>query len=91
MAYMKVVRLLSALELLPLEECTPDAAGWRQDIADAIRDLQPTGLPPDDPLRYDQGGNLVGEERLARRLETIINSWPSWAQEKKRYGRKANY
>ena len=85
------VRLLSALELLPLEDCTSDAAGWRQDIADVIRALQSTGLPPDDPLRYDQDGKLVGEERLARRLQTIIDSWPSWAQEKKRHGRKANH
>ena len=84
------IRLLSALELLPLEKCTPDAAEWCRDIADAIRDLRGGGLPPDDPLRYD-GGELVSEERLQRRLQIIIDSWPSWEKEKKRYGRKKHY
>jgi len=84
------IRLLSALELLPLEKCTPDAAEWRRDIEDAIRDLRGGGLPPDDPLRYD-GGELVSEERLQRRLQIIIDSWPSWEQEKKRYSRKKHY
>lgn len=84
------IRLLSALELLPLEKCTPDAAEWRRDIEDAIRELRGGGLPPDDPLRYD-GSELVSEERLQRRLQIIIDSWPSWAQEKKRYGRKKHY
>ena len=84
------VRLLSALELLPLEDCTSDAAEWRRDIADAIRELRGGGLPPDDPLRYD-GGELVSEERLQRRLQIIIDSWPSWEKEKKRYGRKKHY
>ena len=84
------IRLLSALELLPLEECTSDAAGWRQEIADAIRDLRGRGLPPDDPLRYDDG-KLVSEDRLQRRLKIIIDSWPSWEKEKKRYGRKKHY
>lgn len=83
-------RLLSALELLPLEKCTPDAAEWRRDIEDAIRELRGGGLPPDDPLRYD-GSELVSEERLQRRLQIIIDSWPSWAQEKKHYGRKKHY
>jgi hypothetical protein len=86
----EAVRLLSALELLPLEKCTSDAAGWRQEIADAIAGLQGTGLPPDDPLRYD-GGKLVSEERLQGRLQIIIDSWPSWEKEKKRYGRKKHY
>jgi len=80
------VRLLSALELLPLEECTSDAAEWRQEIADAIRDLRGGGLPADDPLRY-QDGKLVSEERLQRRLQIVIDSWLSWEKEKKRYGR----
>ena len=65
------IRLLSALELLPLEKCTSDAAEWRQEIADAIADLQGGGLPADDPLRY-QDGEPVSEERLQRRLQTII-------------------
>ena len=88
------IRLLSALELLPLEKCTPDAAGWRQEIADVIADLQGRGLPADDPLRY-QDGKLVSEERYQRRLKIIIDSWPKWSQmsdrERKNYGRKANY
>ena len=84
------IRLLSALELLPLEKCTSDAVEWRQEIADAIRDLRGGGLPPDDPLRY-QDGVLVSEERLQRRLEIIIDSWPSWAKEKKHYARKEVY
>jgi len=84
------IRLLSALELLPLEKCTLDAVEWRQEIADAIRDLRGGGLPPDDPLRY-QDGVLVSEERLQRRLEIIIDSWPSWKKEKKHYARKEVY
>ena len=90
MAHMRAVKLLSALELLPLEKCTSDAAEWRQEIADAIRDLQGRGLPPDDPLRY-QDGKLVSEERYQRRLKIIINSWPSWSQmsdrQRRDYGR----
>ena len=91
MAHMRAVRLLSALELLPLEKCTSDAAEWRQEIADAIAGLQGRGLPPDDPLRY-QDGKLVSEERFQRRLDIIIDSWPKWSQmsdrERKNYGRK---
>ena len=83
------IKLLSALELLPLEKCTSDAAEWRQEIADAIAGLQGRGLPPDDPLRY-QDGEPVSEERLQRRLQTIIDSWPSWEKEEKR-GRKKVY
>jgi hypothetical protein len=82
------------LELLPLEKCTPDAAEWRQEIADAIRELRGGGLPPDDPLRY-QDGKLVSEERFQRRLKIIIDSWPNWAKmsdkEKQNYGRKEVY
>ena len=84
------IKLLSALELLPLEKCTSDAAEWRQEIADVIADLQGRGLPADDPLRY-QDGKLVSEERYQRRLQIIINSWPSWSQmsdrQRKNYGR----
>jgi hypothetical protein len=88
------IKLLSALELLPLEKCTSDAAEWRQEIADAIADLQGRGLPPDDPLRY-QDGKLVSEERFQGRLKIIIDSWPNWSQmsdkEKQNYGRKEVY
>ena len=84
------IRLLSALALLPLERCTPNAEGWRQDIKDAIRELQATAMPPDDPLWYDAGGERVSRERLDRRLQIIIDSWPTWEKEKKR-GRKKTY
>tara|TARA_R100001086_G_scaffold229183_1_gene148961 strand:- start:65 stop:370 length:306 start_codon:yes stop_codon:yes gene_type:complete len=91
----QAIRLLSALELLPLEKCTSDAAEWRQEIADAIRDLQGTAMPPKDPLRYDVDGTLLSKERLDRRLQMIIDSWPSWAKmsdrERKNYGRKKVY
>jgi hypothetical protein len=86
----RAVRLLSALELLPLEKCAPDAAEWRQEIADTIRDLQATAMPPDDPLRYDTDGKLLSREELNAKLDTIIDSWPSWEGEKKR-GRKKVY
>lgn len=94
MAHVKVVRLLSGLELLPLEQCTSDAAEWRRDIEDAIRDLQGTAMPPDDPLRY-QGGVLVSEEQFQRRLKIIIDSWPRWSKmsyrQRRDYGRKERY
>ena len=88
------IRLLSALELLPLEKCTSDAAGWRLEIADAIRDLQATAMPADDPLRY-QHGKLVSEERFQRRLKIIIDSWPRWSKmsyrQRRDYGREKVY
>lgn len=91
----KAVRLLSALELLPLEKCTPDAAEWRQEIEDVIRDLRGNELPPDDPLRYDEDGNLLSEERFQRRLKVVIDSWPRWSKmsykERGDYGRKKVY
>jgi hypothetical protein len=79
MAHMKAVRLLTALELMPLEDISEDAEQWRQDIREAIEELEgPTGLPADDPLRYDEDGNLITRERLERRLQTIIDSWPTF-------------
>ena len=81
------IRLLSALELLPLEKCTSDAAEWRQEVADAIRELQATAMPPDDPLRYAADGERLGKRELDARLQLIIDSWPSMKKEKKR-GRK---
>ena len=91
MAHIKAARLLSALELLPLERCTSDAAEWRRDIEEAIRDLRGTAMPPDDPLRYDVDGALLSKERLGARLQIIIDSWPSWEREKKRYAREKSY
>ena len=90
MAHMKAVRLLTALELLPLEDISEHAEQWRRDIREAIQELDARGLPADDPLRY-QDGELVSEERFQRRLGIIINSWPKWSQmsdrERRNYGR----
>lgn len=89
------IKLLSALELLPLEKCTPDAAEWRQEIEDVIRDLRGNELPPDDPLRYDEDGNLLSEEMLQKKLKIIIDSWPRWSKmshkQRRDYGRKKVY
>jgi hypothetical protein len=72
----RAVSLLAALELMPLEDISEDAEEWRQDIRAAIEELRgPIGLPADDPLRY-QDGVLVSQERLQRRLQLIIDSWP---------------
>ena len=91
----QATRLLSALELLPLEKCTPDAAEWRQEIADVIRDLRGNQLPDDYPLRWDEDGKLLSEERFQRRLKIIIDSWPRWSKmsykQRRDYGKKANY
>jgi hypothetical protein len=76
MAHMKVVRLLTALDLLPLEECTSDAEEWRQEIRDAVRELQATGLPADDLLRYDSDGNPLTRQELEAVLEAVIEDWP---------------
>ena len=84
------IRLLSALELLPLEKCTSDAVEWRQDIRGAIRELQATAMPPDDPLRYGVDGERLGKGEFDARLQLIIDSWPSMKKEKKR-GTKTNY
>ena len=84
------IRLLSALELLPLEKCTSDAAEWRQDIANAIRELQATAMPPDDPLWYGVDGERLSRVGFDARLQMIINSWPSMKQEEKRGRKKAH-
>ena len=95
MAHMRALRLLSALELLPLEKCTSDAAEWRQEIADVIRDLRGNQLPDDYPLRWDEDGKLLSEERFQRRLKVIIDSWPRWSKmsykQRRDYGRKKVY
>ena len=76
MAHMKAVRLLTALDLLPIEECTPDAVEWRQEITDAIRELHATSLPADDALRYDSDGNLLTRQELEAVLDAVIEDWP---------------
>jgi hypothetical protein len=86
----KAARLLAALELLPLEEISEYAEEWRQDIREVIKELRGGGLPPDDPLRY-QDGVPVSEKRLDRRLKIIVDSWPSFEEEGKRYGWTENH
>ena len=91
-SYRRVRALLSALDLLPLEECTQDADEWRREIADTIRELDSgLRLPDNDSLRFDREGNRVSEEMLAARLEELINSWPSWEKERKKLGWKKTY
>jgi len=71
MAHMKVVRLLAALDLMPLEDISDHTEQWRQEIREAIEELQgPRGLPPDDPLRYDEDGVLC--RRSAWREGSIL-------------------
>ena len=84
------IRLLSALELLPLEKCTSDAAEWRQDIANAIRELQATAMPPDDPLWYGADGERLSRVEFDARLQMIIDSWPSMKKEGERGRKKAH-
>ena len=76
MAHMKAVRLLAALELMPLEEISEYAEAWRMDIRDAIQELGTIGLPADDPLRYSRSGDLLSEQELEQKLQIIIDSWP---------------
>ena len=84
------IKLLSALELLPLEKCTSDAAEWRQEIADAIRDLRGGGLPADDPLRFDRYGRRLSKEKLDRKLKMIIDSWPKGRKRARKQNRSRN-
>ena len=87
-----VMRVLAGLSMLPLEECTDHAAEWRRDLARAIEELDSTPrLPADDPLRFNSEGELLSKETLSAKLGDIIESWPSWEQEKKRYARKKTY
>lgn len=78
MAAPQVVKLLVALELMPLEDICEDAEVWREEIRAAITALRGTAMPADDPLRYDENGVLISEERLQRRLQIIIDSWPTF-------------
>ena len=77
------IRLRSALELLPLEECTPDAAEWQQEIAAAIRELRGAEMPPDDPLRYGEDGLLLSPEDFQAKLEMIVDSMTSWKEDRR--------
>jgi hypothetical protein len=99
----QATRLLSALELLPLEKCTSDAEEWRQEIEDARRELiftsallgfrklrRAQGLPDADPLRFGTTGKRLSGSDLSARLESVINQWPTWEKEKKRAWKKTH-
>ena len=86
------MRVLARLSMLPLEELTEHAPSWRADIARAIEDLDETPrLPKNDPLRFDAEGKRLTEEQLHAKLDMIIESWPSWEEEKKRHARETSY
>ena len=97
----QATRLLSALELMPLEKCTANAAEWRREIEDARRELIFTSallgfrklrstdqLPDSDFLRFGTDGKQLSEGDLSVRLQEVIDSWPTWEKEKKRGGKK---
>ena len=87
-----VMRVLAGLSLLPLENATDHAADWRSDIARAIEELDTTPRVRDnDPLRFNEGGERLSKEELNAKLDSIIQGWPSWEMEKKRYGRSKAY
>tara|TARA_R110002020_G_scaffold30453_5_gene95975 strand:- start:2009 stop:2329 length:321 start_codon:yes stop_codon:yes gene_type:complete len=87
-----VMRVLAGVSMLPLEDATDHAAEWRADIAQAIKELDTTPrLPDNDPLRFNERGERLSREELDAKLESIIESWPSWEQETKRYGRSKAY
>ena len=87
-----VMRVLAGVSMLPLERCTDHAAEWKRDLARAIEELDSTPrLPADDPLRFNSEGELLSKETLSAKLGDIVESWPSWEQEKKRYARKKTY
>ena len=86
------MRVLAGLSLLPHENATDHAADWRADIARAIEELDTTPrLPDNDPLRFNEGGERLTREELNAKLDSIIEGWPSWEMEKKRYGRSKAY
>ena len=59
MPHQKAVRLLTAIELMPLEDISEDAEQWREEIRAAIETLQAATMPVDDPLRYGIDGELL--------------------------------
>ena len=78
-----VMRVLAGLSMLPLEDATDHAAGWRADIAKAIAELDTTPrLPENDPLRFNEMGERRTQADLGAKLESIIEGWTSWEKEK---------
>tara|TARA_R110000764_G_scaffold121587_3_gene209267 strand:+ start:4483 stop:4767 length:285 start_codon:yes stop_codon:yes gene_type:complete len=89
MPHQKAVRLLTAIELMPLEDISEDAEQWRDEIRAAIDTLQAATMPVDDPLRYGIDGELLSEVAFQARLETIVNSMTTWRED--RHGRQKNH
>jgi hypothetical protein len=71
----QAVRVLRAMELLPLEDCTTDAEEWRQEIEMAIHGLVGHGLDMADPLRFNEVGDRLSRKRLEAKLDGLIQSW----------------
>ena len=87
-----VMRVLAGVSMLPLEECTDHASEWRRDIARAVEELDTMPrLPADDALRFNGKGERISEEAFQAKLGELVASWPSWEQEKRRYGRSETY
>lgn len=94
MAQIEVAELLEVLELVPFEDCVDAelAATLRERIATSITELRGRyGLSATDPLLFGEDGNRLEPKELDVKLETIIQSWPSWQKENKRYGRQKRY
>ena len=69
-------KLLTGLQLLPLEEITDHADEWREDITKAIAVLRKgERLADDDPLWTKAPGVRRSREELDGLLESIIQSW----------------
>tara|TARA_R100000808_G_C2064117_1_gene94314 strand:- start:217 stop:447 length:231 start_codon:yes stop_codon:yes gene_type:complete len=69
-------KLLTGLQLLPLEEITDHADEWREDITKAIAVLREgERLADDDPLWTKAPGVRRSREELDGLLESIIQSW----------------
>jgi hypothetical protein len=47
------------------------------------------GIPLDDPLRFDDNGHRLTQEHFNRKLDWIIQLWPTYKGEWKR-GRSSN-
>ena len=89
----KAITLLGELYLLPLDKCIPEdeADHYYRRIADTIKKLRGhSGLPKNDPLRFNKFGERLSKHELKVSLNSIIKTWPNWEKEKKR-GRKKNY
>lgn len=79
MAQIEAAELLEVLELVPFEECVDDqvAQRLRERIAISIKALRELrGLPPDDPLFFDNNGKRLSANELDNKLDLIIESWP---------------